>query len=650
LGVAFVGGALIRDQYPQRVGNEALVLAVEAFKAELAGLSAAAHSASRNETVIEAARNSDEELARAALSAISEEKGIWGMSVTDRNGIVLTRTTAPGVIGDNAFFTRAHGRALVEGEVAPASLERSSLDSSIIVLSAGHLVHDADERIGAFFATQLPDDEYARYFRDTYLPKGAEIAFYSLGDGIVSASIDDERARAILKASLPGNQDILDADGTRLFRSMYGQIFTIAVYAAPGIDGSVGGFIVLAPVPGAMLALIGGFFVIPLFLFVVVALKLHQRARSEQRYLFYYVALAVVALVLAGVAALAYGRLLESIPMRTKMPYPLYNSSLRLQPEGGVFSLNRDQQVQVVLDTGEEEINALSVSLSYDPAQIEIGRIDLSDSPCEFILERAIDRTKGELRIACTTAVTPAAAGQVRVASFFVKGKKGGPARIAFGEDTQVLANDGLGTDVLRIARGATFTFEEEASATSTPHFTLYSPSHSNAERWYRDRTLRLLWTDGRGPYHVVVTKEGSPTPVIDQLLLTASASLPLGSDGTFAVSVESADGEHASLIARADSTPPRNVELLASDESVRRGDLVRFRMNAKDEESGLQRASYLKIDDGLFFPVGQEVYVPFYEEGTRQVTYRAFDKAGNRTDVTKEIRVRSGFLGGPFW
>lgn len=644
--IAVVGMPFARDVYPKYLGEEASLTASAGLTTELAKLSAAAERAALMPDIIAAAETSDSDAAQSALDLAVKQEGIWGMSLTNADGMVLTRTTSPNTVADNAFFVRAHGRALALGAEAPASLEKSSADPSRVVLSAGRMVSHHGVPVGALFATQILDDAYARTFRDKYFSRGTQVAFFSSGEGVTGVSIDDPLIRASLRASLPGNQDIMQSGGTpRLLISRTGIIFTISVYEAPGVDGSAGGVILLIPVPGAVLALIGGFIVVPLAIFVLLAITLHRRARSERKYVHYYSAVAAAGLLLLLVSVILYVQFIREIPRAANRPYPLYNSQLRILPESGVFAVGFDQKIKVLLDTGDEDINAISLSLAYDPALTSIERLETTDSPCDFMLEQSIDAALGSIRVTCSIADLNGASGVHTVAAFYLRPKKAGVGRISFGDDTQVLAKDGLGTDVLRTANGASFVFRDSAAQLEGKKtFTVFSQSHSNAERWYKNRNVKVLWSDIGGPYTVKLeTEEG--TQIAEVEVAHASTTIELPSDGAFTISVNKAGQRLGDISVRADTTPPAEVSLEASDEHVQIGSLVRFRMSAKDLQSGLQRTSYLRINNGLFFPVGKEMYVPFYSVGKHTVTLRSFDKAGNRKDASLDIYVSGSLI-----
>jgi hypothetical protein len=93
------------------------------------------------------------------------------------------------------------------------------------------------------------------------------------------------------------------------------------------------------------------------------------------------------------------------------------------------------------------------------------------------------------------------------------------------------------------------------------------------------------------------------------------------------------------------DTTPPVDITIRSSDSSVNVGDLLRLKLSASDTGSGLQKNYYLSINNGLFFPTQESVYVPFQSTGINTLVARAYDKAGNYGDAQIQINVHGNFI-----
>jgi len=97
---------------------------------------------------------------------------------------------------------------------------------------------------------------------------------------------------------------------------------------------------------------------------------------------------------------------------------------------------------------------------------------------------------------------------------------------------------------------------------------------------------------------------------------------------------------------------PPDSLIINYSDDTVRKGEVVRFQIDSSDKSSGIPNEGelftldqalnkfYIKINDEPFFPVGSPVYIPFSKEGENIVIIRVFDEAGNYKEEEVKIQV----------
>ena len=103
-----------------------------------------------------------------------------------------------------------------------------------------------------------------------------------------------------------------------------------------------------------------------------------------------------------------------------------------------------------------------SVTIKYNPEIVEIVDIIKENSICrtDMFIEKNINNESGELNIACIMPNFSTGIKKGLVAKLVLQPKKEGSFMLDFTEDSQVLANDGLGTDVLRTAIGGFYIVE----------------------------------------------------------------------------------------------------------------------------------------------------------------------------------------------
>ncbi len=348
-------------------------------------------------------------------------------------------------------------------------------------------------------------------------------------------------------------------------------------------------------------------------------------------------------------------------------PYILYNSTLHFEPESGVIEdITSPYRVSITVNPGGEAINAASVIINYDPRMIEITEIDTRQSFCgqEFFLEKSIDNRNGRVNITCIAPGqgwnSPAPAP---VAALLIKPLRNGVFTLKFDHETQILAHDGLGTNVLRMAQDGGYTVAAAArknvlDAEPVPVL-VFSPSHPNSERWYNNAAVKLLWDqdedapEGEYVYRLDQNPETAPA-LTDAETSARQIAVNLDRDGIYYFHIarkqQNRIGPVAHLKIMADVTPPLAPVVQASLRDAAINQTVRLEFSSHDEVSGLQsRYFYVKIDGGVFFPTASPLYTAFAKPGTHTITIRAFDNAGNYRDASVNISVKRRLFFGRF-
>lgn len=132
-----------------------------------------------DESFIEVASSGDPERILPVIKTEREKRNIGLMGFANEHGVILSRTLTSSSTGENAFLTSPQGRALSAGAEYIASIEISSFDPVQLLMTTGRHVYNDGKRIGALFSNRLMDDVYAANFRDSYLPYGSEVFFYT---------------------------------------------------------------------------------------------------------------------------------------------------------------------------------------------------------------------------------------------------------------------------------------------------------------------------------------------------------------------------------------------------------------------------------------------------------------------------------------
>ena len=587
------------------------------------------------------------------LSILKEEqaaRSIGQIAVVNTEGVLVSRTRKVGVQGDNLFLTSAEGRVVARGE-SVESIGQSILDPRQIRLSTGRPITSRGRMVGGLFAIQLIDDAYATHFRDTHLPGGTEVLFYNKEFGIYGGSITESPTRLLIDSYFnSGSTWVKDAASNKTISFADGRFYLVENTVFPGLEESSAGALLLIPrydisnITHMVTALL------TLGIFIFLALWQHYlRPRGEEWGWRYWVLLACVSIPVVILALLALRLQTMGYLKLERIPYTLYNSTLRLQPEFGIYDMDFEQRFSIIADTGDEAINAVQIRLLFDPAAVEVMALEAATSTCAYVIENTVDAVAGRADLSCVLLQSGGERGSLRIADVVVTPKRPGGFTLSFDStETKVLASDGLGTNVLRLAQSGSYradVFDLDISASSTSvgrSFVLFSPTHPNQSRWYNHDVARFVWR-GRldAVYRYGFDSSPDTVPGNAHTVQGTEVTVPLPGDGLFYLHLQLVNGGPVVHYAvRADRTPPSITDMQLSSDQVVAGDVVRFTFAAEDVGSGVQQNYYVDVGNHLFLPIGSQLFIPFLEAGNQQVKLRVYDNAGNYSEQSRTIHV----------
>ncbi len=571
----------------------------------------------------------------------TNERGTKVVAVANANGFVIDRTSVAKKVGDNFFLNNPLGREMVKTDANNVDIGISTVDPRLVTIASGNFVQQGDKKVGALFSGYLANDTYASFFAKQYFKPGTFVAFYTKEYGLSGSSIVQPMGKALLVEYLHPELDIIQKDHTQRFVLLPdGRFFLVQNLWLPGLENSMGGMLIFIPLTHLVQIVTAGIF-LPWLIFFLVLFFVHRNNKKTEKNLWlsspFIISLMVIYFV--SVTALAFG-FYDNFVKFQNTPYPLYNSILRFQPEGGVFDRRFAQRLSVLIDTGGEAINTIRLSLSYNPQELTIQSVDMARSICKNFILNNHNSLTGTIEMECIIP-NPGFSGNSAVVTdlFFKANNKVTVSSVHFLNDSQVLANDGLATNVLRMAIDASLRFDDGQAIDQQKSLIIFSPTHPNPERWYSNKTVSLLWTPA---LPAVLTVNGNSAQKSPDSLAPLHYTVLQDGIYNFAATAKNNVGEDISgnVTAKIDTTPPEELTLNASETNIKPGGLVRFTASGKDYLSGLQRVFYLKINNEIFFPIGAQIYIPFPQAGDYMITLRAYDQAGNFRDVSKKIIV----------
>jgi len=118
--------------------------------------------------------------------------------------------------------------------------------------------------------------------------------------------------------------------------------------------------------------------------------------------------------------------------------------------------LNPDYLILNILTNNNEKIyNAISIQVKYPPEKLTIDSINYEDSFCEIMVNEEINSEKGILNISCGNP-EPKSATTTNLFRINFNKIESGWAEISL-NSSEILAHDGLGTNVLRATEDHNF-------------------------------------------------------------------------------------------------------------------------------------------------------------------------------------------------
>lgn len=585
------------------------------------------------------------------LSFLNDEKKDRDLEIilaTDKEGAALTTTEAVAVQGNNIFQTTIWGRALSQG-IKVASIEKGRL--SPLIMIAGQLIKKDGETIGSLFSSYSFDDKYAVKFKGRYLNEGTHLAFYTREEGIVGSTFKNQETIQLLNAYFGIGSDLIIENLLELKKEVKidGKYYSVKNIIFPGIEESPGGVLIFCQSSHIFQSLGFGISVLLIFLLLEILIYTIFFKNSIDRKK-YNIILIISSLIIFLVTIFVSFYKLDKDSINLKKPaYIIYNSVIKFEPEFDVLNRLFEKRIAIKVLTGGEAINAIEVVANYDPKAVEILDIITTNSFCrqDFFITKTIDNENGIVDIACGLPNPGFSRPNGIVAELLIQPLKSGQLSLHFGDETKILANDGLGTNVLRLAIDGSYnivSYDDQQNIEGP--LTVFSYTHPNSERWYKRKNVQFSWSNIEGAtYRYALNNIPDFIPGEENITFKNSLSFDIDKDGIYYFHLlPKKDGDVRTVIhykIMIDSTPPLFPIIQASHKNIEPGEMVRFDFTGKDELSGIQKGFYVKFDEGVFLPVAPPLYMPFLSAGRYSVVIRAFDKAGNFSDAMVEIQVK---------
>jgi hypothetical protein len=218
------------------------------------------------------------------------------------------------------------------------------------------------------------------------------------------------------------------------------------------------------------------------------------------------------------------------------------------------------------------------------------------------------------------------------------KALKPGKADVRFVAGS-VLANDGLGTNVLKDMKGGSYTIkkvlDETPAISYLPTPKIISPTHPDQEKWYNNNNPIFEWQLPKEAIEVktLYSKNLNEAPFIRHYPPISKIELKDVPDGTYWFSVQFIGEDTESNIGRfkfnIDTQPPA-LEIFSL--SLIDSNSIKLEVKAKDELSGVDKID-VYLDNNLVFSTSTDIFeniIKNIEPGIHNLKLVIYDKAHN--------------------
>ncbi len=338
-------------------------------------------------------------------------------------------------------------------------------------------------------------------------------------------------------------------------------------------------------------------------------------------------------------------------------------ASLYFSPAVGSYDVGKTLTASVFVSSLDKSINAVSGSISFPTDKLEALSVSKVGSVISLWVQEPFFSNSGAIVNFEGIVLNPGftgSAGKIITATFRVKAA--GTASVAFSSGS-VLANDGVGTNILTGFGNAQFYFQEVLEAVipsvvipSKVQGALNAPkisssTHSDSEKWYSLNNAKFSWplASGITGVRLLVGRIPEIIPTITHIPPVDSKEVSDLEDGVWYFHVRLQNvagwGDTAHFRFQIDTKKPDHFEI----SEIARKDLTdpkaKFRFDASDQTSGIDYYE-ISIDGGesqIWRDDGAHMYqTPALAPGKHILIAKAFDKAGNFLTNSVQFNVES--------
>jgi hypothetical protein len=326
-------------------------------------------------------------------------------------------------------------------------------------------------------------------------------------------------------------------------------------------------------------------------------------------------------------------------------------AKLYFLPASGNFTVGDNIQVRVAVDTGNQAINAVEGTITFSNT---LECVNTSKTGTILNLWIQEPNCLGNQITFSGGIPNPGFTGVGRLFIINFKAKAEGAAWVKF-NNAQVLANDGLGTNILGSTSQANFIIQKSFLPKPQPVelpesgqicLNIFSSTHSDSNQWYKQREVLFTWQWQQGitDFSYILNQEAKTIPDNISEGLHTAVSYANVSDGIwyFHLKAKTKQGwsatEHYKI--QIDGTPPSELKIIPQESLPSYNPSPILKFEAKDELSGISYYE-VKVDEKEWVKINENQYqVPVLTPGKHQVLVRVYDKANNYLEEKIDLEI----------
>lgn len=342
----------------------------------------------------------------------------------------------------------------------------------------------------------------------------------------------------------------------------------------------------------------------------------------------------------------------------------LLAASLGISPSSGSYGVGTAFSVTVYVASSDQAMNAVSGTVSFPSDKLTVTAVSSSGSVVDFwVQEPSYSNSTGIINFEGVV-MTPGFTGsyaKILVISF--KTKSVGSALLNFSSGS-VLANDGLGTNILSGLGSARFEIdvpvdgpaapdaETPAVRGGTPQAPLItSITHPNSDSWYNISDAEFSWdlANNISAARLLVDEEAKVSPSVSYVPAISNKKITALEDGTWYFHVRLRNsygwGDITHFRFQIDTQNPEyfNISQVEIDDAT--NPRVKFNFDSSDSMSGISHYE-IRFEGGEieeWIDDGDHIYeTPILEPGNHRLIVKAIDRAGNFLTNFVEFNVKA--------